>query len=370
MVLRFRELVHALSEVKTWEKPRVELEQYPTPPDLAAHMLFAAYDEGDVEDALVADLGCGGCVLGIAAALLGAAHVVGVDIDPAALRVAAQNVDAAEVCVDLLACDVLQLAMRSFAATEGVGDSNADSSQPAGTRATLSAVDAAAEAANRTFPCFIESTYPTKVQYASAKAAAVAAARAGAMTEDANAKVSAEELIPIGRGAFDLVLMNPPFGTQQHSNGIDMRFLRAGLAMCTADGAVYSLNKTSTRAYIAKTAAAWGVSSRVVAELQFEIPKMYKHHKHESLDVAVDFWRFSPGLSTDQEAETPPGAVPRPLSSSSSSSSSSSRGGPSGKGMGRGRVDSRIKGAGPGTTGSGRGRGKGGGSSNSSKKKR
>lgn len=364
MVLRFRELVHALSEVKTWEKPRVELEQYPTPPDIAAHMLFAAYDEGDVEDALVADLGCGGCVLGIAAALMGAAHVVGVDIDPTALRVAAQNVDAAEVCVDLLACDVLQLAMRSFAATEGVGNSKADSSQPAGARATMSAADAAAEVANRAFPCFIESTYPTKVEYASAKAAAVAVARAGALTEDANAKVSAEELIPIGRGTFDLVLMNPPFGTQPHSNGIDMRFLRAGLAMCTADGAVYSLNKTSTRAYIAKTAAAWGVSSRVVAELQFEIPKMYKHHKHESLDVAVDFWRFSPRLSTDQETETPPGAVPRPLSSSSSS-----RGGPCGKGMGKGRLDSRIKGTGPGANGSGRGRGKGGGSSNRSTKR-
>ena len=37
-----------------------------------------------------------------------------------------------------------------------------------------------------------------------------------------------------------------------------------------------------------------GASARVVAELQFEIPKMYKHHKHDSLDVAVDFWRFSP----------------------------------------------------------------------------
>ena len=64
--------------------------------------------------------------------------------------------------------------------------------------------------------------------------------------------------LPLGCGAFDLVLMNPPFGTQKGSNGVDMRFLRVGLAMCAADGAVYSLNKTSTRSFIAKTAASWG----------------------------------------------------------------------------------------------------------------
>ena len=81
--MKLRDLIQELSEVKTWEKPRVELEQYPTPPDIAAHMLFTAVEEGDVEDSLVADLGCGGCILGIAAALMGAAHVTGVDIDPA-----------------------------------------------------------------------------------------------------------------------------------------------------------------------------------------------------------------------------------------------------------------------------------------------
>ena len=40
-----------------------------------------------------------------------------------------------------------------------------------------------------------------------------------------------------------------------------MKFLRAGLMMCAPSGAVYSLNKTSTRAYIAKTAASWGAQA-------------------------------------------------------------------------------------------------------------
>ena len=101
--MKIKELVGELQAVRTWEQPKVELEQYPTPPDIAAHMLFAADAEGDVEDALVADLGCGGGILGIAAAMMGAAHVVGVDIDPAALDVAAENVADAEVSVDPLA---------------------------------------------------------------------------------------------------------------------------------------------------------------------------------------------------------------------------------------------------------------------------
>ena len=262
---KLRDLIQELREVKTWEKPKVELEQYPTPPDIAAHMLFAADDEGDVEDALVADLGCGGCILGIAAALMGAAHVTGFDIDPAALKVAAENVEEAEVSVDLVACDVTQLAMRGEAC---------DSNEMRGggeTQAASSSSDATA------FPSFIDSSYTTKVEYTRAKAAAMETARASAVdTAHENSTPTASAVseggdgssallssqLPIGCGAFDLVLMNPPFGTQKGSNGVDMRFLRAGLALCTANGAVYSLNKTSTRSFIAKTAASWGAPHR------------------------------------------------------------------------------------------------------------
>lgn len=30
----------------------------------------------------------------------------------------------------------------------------------------------------------------------------------------------------------------------------------------------------------------------VLAELKFDIPKMYKHHTKKSVDVQVDFWRI------------------------------------------------------------------------------
>ena len=65
--MKLKNLVAELQGVQTWREPKVELEQYPTPPDVAAHMLFAADAQGDLKDALVADLGCGGAILGIGA---------------------------------------------------------------------------------------------------------------------------------------------------------------------------------------------------------------------------------------------------------------------------------------------------------------
>jgi predicted RNA methylase len=345
--MKLRELVAELENVKTWEKPRVELEQYPTPPDIAAQMLMTADAEGDVEDALVVDLGCGGCILGIAAALLGAGHVTGIDIDPAAITIAAQNVEEAEVIADLAVCDVLELAMRSSATSScsrsGLAQSSAADDH---TNDVAAAKAAAAAAALGAFPSFIASTYTTKVEYEVARAAAAEAAAAAVPNEGSSLEEEGTDggcLPPIGGGAYDLVLMNPPFGTQQASTGIDMRFLRAGLALCAPDGAVYSLNKTSTRRFIAKTAARWGASARVVAELKFEIPKMYKHHKHASLDVEVDFWRFTPQANGEGASEGGVAAAQAPFSASQAG----------GKGG--------DKGAGKEAGGRGRGGGKGGG---------
>ena len=82
VAMKLKHLIAELEGVKTWEKPKVALEQYPTSPEIAAHMLLNALEEGDIEDAAVADLGCGGGILGIGAAILGASHVVAIDLDP------------------------------------------------------------------------------------------------------------------------------------------------------------------------------------------------------------------------------------------------------------------------------------------------
>uniref|UniRef100_A0A7S4FA90 Methyltransferase-like protein 5 n=1 Tax=Chrysotila carterae TaxID=13221 RepID=A0A7S4FA90_CHRCT len=210
--MKLKQLVASLEQVRTWDSPKTRLEQYPTPPDLAAHLLMVAAQDEHIEGMHVADLGCGGGVLGIGAALLGAVQVVGYDVDAEALEVASENREEFEVPLDLVHCDVTKLA---------------------GSRAM--------------------------------------------------------------QNRFDCVVMNPPFGTQPDSNGIDVAFLHAALSLCSENGAVYSLHKSSTRPFLSKTLKSWGALPEVVAELKFEIPKMYRHHTKQSVDVAVDFWKISKG---------------------------------------------------------------------------
>ncbi len=115
--------------------------------------------------------------------------------------------------------------------------------------------------------------------------------------------------LPAGDKKFDTVLMNPPFGTK-HNRGVDMEFVKTGLRL--ASSAVYSLHKTATREHILKKAADWGVKATVLAQLRYckvhlfpthsnrlfalsryDLPASYKHHKKASVDIEVDFFRFS-----------------------------------------------------------------------------
>ena len=326
--MKLKDLVASLQLVQTWERPKVELEQYPTPPDIAAHMLLAADAEDSLEDALVADLGCGGGILGIGAAMLGAGHVLCVDIDPDALSVAEQNVAEAEVPVDLLACDVLQLAARLTGGGSGGHSGTVCGSESEGEREGEGSGGNDGEGGGG-------GSEPSTSRPAS----------------PAGVELALQQ--PLGRGPFDIVLMNPPFGTQRDSNGVDMAFLRAGLSLCSAAGAVYSLHKTSTRAFIARRVAEWGGSARVVAELQFEIPRMYKHHKKAAMDVEVDFWRLSPTPGGEETDNSGGG-----LAKLGHAQPLQARGG---GGRGRGRGEREGKGGGrSGGKGGGRARGKAG----------
>ena len=109
------------------------------------------------------------------------------------------------------------------------------------------------------------------------------------------ADVNSEDFAGAGsrlRKAFDTVVMNPPFGTK-HNRGIDMAFLRRGLEM--ARTAVYSLHKTATREHVLRKAEEWGARAEVVAQLRYDLPASYKHHKKASVDIDVDFVRLSFG---------------------------------------------------------------------------
>lgn len=87
-VRRVGDLERALASIPPHPAPKAALEQYATPADVAAPLLFEAFAAGDLEGRSVLDLGCGTGVLAIGAAVLGAGPVVGVDLDPMAVDVA------------------------------------------------------------------------------------------------------------------------------------------------------------------------------------------------------------------------------------------------------------------------------------------
>lgn len=84
-------LTQQLGVVAGFEDPNVDLEQYRTPPELAAHLVHTADLQGDIEGRTVIDLGCGTGMLALAAALRGPRRVVGIDLDSAPLRTARAN---------------------------------------------------------------------------------------------------------------------------------------------------------------------------------------------------------------------------------------------------------------------------------------
>lgn len=107
-----RRLEEALRRIRPHPHPDPELEQYTTPPKVAAELLFTArYIYDDIKDRLVADLGCGTGRLGIGALMLGAEAVVGVDIDSTAISTARENAVEADVSdrLHLLIGDVAPL---------------------------------------------------------------------------------------------------------------------------------------------------------------------------------------------------------------------------------------------------------------------
>ena len=91
--MKLKQLESHLSDVEVFERPKSEFEQYPTSAHIASRMLFTAENTfSDISGKSVVDLGTGTGMLGIAAVMMGAGHVMGIDVDADALEIAKRNV--------------------------------------------------------------------------------------------------------------------------------------------------------------------------------------------------------------------------------------------------------------------------------------
>jgi len=125
--MRLKHLEASLSCLqREFNEPKIDLEQYPTCPELAAAVVDAAVKRGDIgnpgQDCL--DLGCGTAMLTVAAAFVVAEgeFVWGVDCDEDALQIARDNVDLVDLddCVKFLQAEVRMKGNRDE--SDNIGD--------------------------------------------------------------------------------------------------------------------------------------------------------------------------------------------------------------------------------------------------------
>ncbi|MHA2357213.1 MAG: METTL5 family protein [Candidatus Heimdallarchaeaceae archaeon] len=104
--MKQKELEIILSKFRTFDNPKIKLEQYQTPPRLVAMITYRAFMLGDIENKIVCDYCSGTGLFGIAAKLLGAKKVYAIEIDKEAIEIAKENAKTVDVEIDFIHKDV------------------------------------------------------------------------------------------------------------------------------------------------------------------------------------------------------------------------------------------------------------------------
>ncbi len=113
--MKKKELEIMLQSLSGFEKPKAWLEQYMTPPNVAADIIFLAYHLRDIKNKEIADLGAGTGIFSIGACVLGAKKIKAVEIDEDAINVMKRNLDTFQ-CENV---DIYQMSVNDFSCNVG-----------------------------------------------------------------------------------------------------------------------------------------------------------------------------------------------------------------------------------------------------------
>lgn len=104
--MKKKELEIFLQSIPDFEKPNPSLEQYITPAEIAADIIFNAAQLGDIENKIILDLGCGTGVFSVGAYLAGAKKVIGIDIDETAIEKAKKFTEKNKLKIEFINSDI------------------------------------------------------------------------------------------------------------------------------------------------------------------------------------------------------------------------------------------------------------------------
>lgn len=104
--MRRKELEMILQKVPIFRDPSPNLEQYLTPANIAADIIFTAYQFGDIEGKIVVDLGCGTGIFAVGLYITGAKKIVGIDVDKKSIEIAKKHAEDNNLDVDFYVKDV------------------------------------------------------------------------------------------------------------------------------------------------------------------------------------------------------------------------------------------------------------------------
>ena len=111
--MKQKDLEILLTQLESFNQPKIKLEQYQTPPRIAAMILWRAFQLGDIKDKEVSDYCCGTGLFGIGAKLLNAKEVYGIEIDADAIEIAKINAKLLDVKVNYIQQDIRNVTRHS-----------------------------------------------------------------------------------------------------------------------------------------------------------------------------------------------------------------------------------------------------------------
>lgn len=300
-----------LQQLDTFEEPKEWLEQYPTSSHIASRMCFLIESRyNDLNDKIVVDLGCGPCMLSIAAVLCGAKHVMSFDIDRDSLEIAQQNIDNTQLndSIDLFQLDLYQLLPKIKL------PKNYQHSDQHKNNNKKNKYNKSKNKKNKKYKNNKKVPKSNDLNTEQHDKFVFMLSNFKKMKKDKYniSDVNKYWNIKIKK-MCDVCIMNPPFGTKRGNEHIDILFLLIALKM--TKNCVYSLHKSTTTKYLIQFINKFKMennnnhsdddnkdnnnnsdilveSVEIMAQLKFDVPKMYKFHKQKSKDIQVDLLRI------------------------------------------------------------------------------